>query len=64
MRMPPGRPVPRVEVVVAVLVANFTFEPSGKDIVWNHAGVAYPTVGRESKTPEMPLKVSAILNRS
>ena len=60
MRMPPGRPVPRVEVVVAVLVANFTFEPSGKDIVWNHAGVAYPSVGRESKTPEMPLKVSAI----
>ena len=58
--MPPGRPVPRIEVVVAVLVANFTFEPSGKDIVWNHAGVAYPTVGRESKTSEMPLKVSAI----
>ena len=50
----------RAEVVLAVLIANFTFEPSGKDIVWNNAGVAYPSVGRESKTPQMPLKVSAI----
>ncbi|KAM5535780.1 hypothetical protein V8D89_010594 [Ganoderma adspersum] len=49
-----------LKVVVVVLIANFTFEPCGKDIVWNHAGVAYPSVGRESKTPEMPLKVSAI----
>ncbi|KAM5533683.1 hypothetical protein V8D89_012650 [Ganoderma adspersum] len=49
-----------LKVVLAVLIANFTFEPSGKDIVWNNAGVAYPSVGRESKTPEMPLKVSAM----
>ncbi|KAM5535768.1 hypothetical protein V8D89_010582 [Ganoderma adspersum] len=49
-----------LKVVLAVLIANFMFEPSGKDIVWNNAGVAYPSVGRESKAPEMPLKVSAI----
>ncbi|KAM5532962.1 hypothetical protein V8D89_013359, partial [Ganoderma adspersum] len=49
-----------LEVVLAVLIANFTFELNGKDIVWNNAGVAYPSVGRESKTPEMPLKVSAL----
>ncbi|KAM5533689.1 hypothetical protein V8D89_012656 [Ganoderma adspersum] len=49
-----------LKVVLAVLIANFTFEPSCKDIVWNNAGVAYPSVGRESKTPEMPLKVSAM----
>ncbi|KAM5533699.1 hypothetical protein V8D89_012666 [Ganoderma adspersum] len=49
-----------LKVVLAVLIANFTFELNGKDIVWNNAGVAYPSVGRESKTPEMPLKVSAM----
>ncbi|KAI1782173.1 cytochrome P450 [Ganoderma leucocontextum] len=49
-----------LKVVLAVLVANFTFAPSDKEIVWNNAGVAYPSVGKESKTPEMPLRVSAI----
>ena len=53
-------PIARAEVVLAVLVANFMFELGSKEIVWNNAGVAYPTVGKESKTPEMPLKVSAI----
>ena len=48
---------------MAVLLTNFKFEPSDKPIVWNNAGVAYPSVGRESKKPEMPLKV-ALLNRS
>ncbi|KAI1787726.1 cytochrome P450 [Ganoderma leucocontextum] len=50
-----------LKVVLAVLVANFSFELGDKEIVWNHAGVAYPSVGRESKTPEMPLRVSAIV---
>ncbi|PIL33317.1 cytochrome P450 [Ganoderma sinense ZZ0214-1] len=49
-----------LKVVLAVLLANFTFEPSArdKDVVWNNAGVAYPSVGRDSKKPELPLKVS------
>ena len=33
----------RAEVVLAVLIENFRFEPSGKDIVWTNAGVAYPS---------------------
>ena len=53
-------PIARAEVVLAVLIANFTFGLGSKEIVWNNAGVAYPTVGKESKIPEMPLKVSVI----
>ncbi|TBU47494.1 cytochrome P450 [Dichomitus squalens] len=49
-----------LKVVLSVLVANFNFELSDKEIVWNNAGVAYPTVGKESSKPEMPLKVSVI----
>ena len=48
------------EVALSVLIANFNFELSDKEIVWNNAGVAYPSVGKESSKPEMPLKVSVI----
>ena len=48
--------------MLSVLLANFKFELTDKDIVWNHAGVAFPTVGKSGK-PEMPLKVSAIATR-
>ncbi|KAI0697071.1 cytochrome P450 [Cerioporus squamosus] len=48
-----------LKVVLSVLLANFKFEPTDKDIVWNHAGVAFPSVGK-SRKPEMPLKVSAV----
>ena len=51
-----GRP----EVVLSLLLSNFKFDLSDKPIVWNNAGVAYPTVGRDSRKPEMPLKVSVI----
>ena len=46
-----------VEVVLSVLVSTFTFESTGKSITWNMAGVIYPTMSRESETPEMFLKV-------
>ncbi|KAH9923757.1 cytochrome P450 [Epithele typhae] len=52
-----------LKVVLAVLLANFRFELSDKDIVWNSAGVMYPTVGPVSKKPEMPLKVSVFRER-
>ena len=42
------------------LISNFTFELGSKEIVWNNAGVVYPTVGKESEIPEMPLKASVI----
>ena len=48
------------EVILAVLLPNFKFELSDKPIVWNHASVMYPTVGAESQTPEMPLKISLV----
>ena len=45
------------EVIVATLLANFKFELSKTEIIWNHAAVAYPSVSRTGK-PEMPMKVS------
>lgn len=45
------------EVLLAVLLANFTFELTEKPIVWNVAGVRYPTVGWESNKAEMPMNV-------
>ena len=46
------------EVVLSVLLSKFTFEISDKEILWNVGSVWYPTVGRESNVPELPLKVS------
>ncbi|CCM00988.1 uncharacterized protein FIBRA_03036 [Fibroporia radiculosa] len=46
-----------MKVVLSVLLTNFTFELTGKPIVWNVAGVRYPTVGSVSNRPQMPLKV-------
>ncbi|KZT68913.1 hypothetical protein DAEQUDRAFT_727339 [Daedalea quercina L-15889] len=49
-----------MKVLLAVLVTNFTFESTDKPIVWNVAGVRYPTVGWESNRAEMPLAVRAL----
>ncbi|KAF7800123.1 hypothetical protein EIP86_011368 [Pleurotus ostreatoroseus] len=49
-----------MKVVLAVLLRSFKFSLSGKDIVWNLAGVNYPTVGKTSSKPSMPLKVEVI----
>ena len=46
------------ETVLFVLLQRFKFEPTGKTIQWNFAGVQYPSVG--SGEPEMPLKVSLL----
>ena len=43
-----------------VLLQHFKFEPTGKPIAWNLAAVQYPTVGKESPVPELPLKVTAL----
>ena len=51
---------PLAEVVLSVLLETFKFYPSGKDIAWNRAPVNYPTVGRESRTPSMPLRVEFV----
>ena len=48
------------EAVLFVLLQHFKFEPTGKPIAWNLAAVQYPTVGKESPVPELPLKVTAL----
>ncbi|KZT68370.1 cytochrome P450 [Daedalea quercina L-15889] len=46
-----------MKVVLAVLLSKFTFEMGDQHIVWNVASVWYPSIGRKSTTPELPLKV-------
>ncbi|KAI0070430.1 cytochrome P450 [Panus rudis PR-1116 ss-1] len=48
-----------MKVVLPVLVDTFQFDlAKDKEIYWNHAGVQYPSVGRESYKSELPLRVS------
>ncbi|EED77220.1 predicted protein [Postia placenta Mad-698-R] len=46
-----------MKVVLSVMLSNFTFELSDKTIEWNIANVWYPTVGKDSDLPQLPLKV-------
>ncbi|KAH9929191.1 cytochrome P450 [Fomitopsis serialis] len=48
-----------MKVVLSVLLANFTFAPSGKEIRWNVAGIQYPTVGM-NLVPELPMKLGFV----
>ena len=47
-----------VEIVLCTLLSGFKFELSEKPVVWNFAGVSYPSMGYESTKPSMVLKVS------
>ncbi|KAI0648492.1 cytochrome P450 [Trametes meyenii] len=49
-----------MKVVLASLVPTFKFELTGKPIYWNAAGVSYPSSGKDSRKPEMPLKVTLL----
>ncbi|KAK7676951.1 hypothetical protein QCA50_020069 [Cerrena zonata] len=51
-----------MKVVLAVLLEAYQFNmaDNSKDIVWNLAGVRYPTVGSVSKFAEFPVKVIPI----
>lgn len=49
-----------VEVVLSLLLGSFKFSLPDHEIVWNLAGVKYPTVGRISNTPSMPMKVELL----
>ena len=49
------------EVVLAVMLQCFKFRLSDKEIVWNLAGINYPTVGSKSTFAELPLKLEPIL---
>ena len=53
-----------IEVILAVLLTTFRFSlASGENanIIWNRAGVAYPSCGPERSKPRMPLKVEALV---
>ena len=56
MAGPLTNPILPAEAVLCLLLAKFTFAPSGKKIVWNLSNVRFPTVGDDSK-PSMPMKV-------
>ena len=48
------------ETVLLILLQYLKFEPTDKPITWNFAAVQYPTVGKDSPNPELPLKVSLL----
>lgn len=52
----------QTEVVLAIILESFRFSKAdnGDKVVWNLAGVRYPTVGRESNKPSFPMKVELI----
>ncbi|CDO70229.1 hypothetical protein BN946_scf184942.g29 [Trametes cinnabarina] len=50
----------RTESVLCILLQWFKFELTDKPITWNFAAVQYPTVGKDSTNPELPLKVSLL----
>lgn len=45
---------------MAVLLSAFAFEKSDKPIVWNLAGVSYPTVGKDGEQSQLPIKVRTL----
>ncbi|KAJ3559692.1 hypothetical protein NM688_g189 [Phlebia brevispora] len=49
-----------MKVILAVLLSSFKFTLSDKEICWNLADVAYPTVGPINRTPSMPLNVEPV----
>ncbi|KAJ3489260.1 hypothetical protein NLI96_g2239 [Meripilus lineatus] len=49
-----------MKVVLSLLLGSFKFSLPDHEIVWNLAGVKYPTVGRISNTPSMPMKVELL----
>ena len=50
------------EVVLSTFLTSFSFELSDSEtpIVWNSSSVNYPTMGEESKKPEMLLKMKVL----
>ena len=45
------------EVYLSVLLTRFAFELTDQTITWNSSSINYPTMGEESTSPEMLLKV-------
>ncbi|KAI0777502.1 cytochrome P450 [Trametes elegans] len=48
-----------MKVVLSLLLSHFTFELSkDKPVYWNHSGVIYPSLEKDSDQPQMWLRVS------
>ncbi|KAF9439655.1 cytochrome P450 [Macrolepiota fuliginosa MF-IS2] len=53
-----------MKVVLAVLLASFKFEDSGKKIKWKFPGIAVPVVeGNDATHPSLPMVVSLVDKR-
>jgi hypothetical protein len=48
------------EVVLSVLLSEFRFLPSEKEIVWEMSAITIPTVKGQPKQPQLPLKVEKL----
>lgn len=46
------------EVILSLLLSKFTFEKTAQPIIWNMAGVRYPSVGKHGGKASLPMKVS------
>lgn len=53
---------PFAEVVLSVLLDSFKFSMTDKctDIVWNMAGIRYPTVGKVSRDARFPMNITPV----
>ena len=48
------------EIILSLLLSNYSFVPTGKPVLWNLSAVVYPTMGSESEKPEVLLKIKAL----
>ncbi|KAJ3478354.1 hypothetical protein NLI96_g9816 [Meripilus lineatus] len=53
-----------MKAVLCVLLRDFKFTSTNKPIVWNISFVKYPTVGKGSSKPSLPLMVETLKNSS
>ncbi|EIW57372.1 cytochrome P450 [Trametes versicolor FP-101664 SS1] len=47
-----------MKVILSLLLSKFTFEKTAQPIIWNMAGVRYPSVGKYGGKASLPMKVS------
>ncbi|KAI0684490.1 cytochrome P450 monooxygenase [Cytidiella melzeri] len=50
-----------MKVILSVLIGNFKFSLSDKDIYWNMALIVYPTVGKTDEKSQLPLLVETLV---
>ena len=48
------------EIILSLHLSSYSFELTGKPVMWNQSGIVYPTMGPESVQPELRLKIKAL----